>query len=599
MSSPNHYLERVRRQSLCQYLMIAFCILFGVALIANTQIAGDGSWFWYATLFRQGKLIYADMHLALQPLFVLETAWFMAIFGKGWLVSKIPAALHLIAYTMGMLLIVRASRLSDAQKAIVIGSAFFLSVCSIAYRFDDYHVVAESLELYSLVLLLKLQKSQLRACVCVSVGLGVLSGLTFTTRVNDGAALIVGVGIALLCLAPSRKSIAFLVFGIATAGTVLLVVRLTGDSFQDYAATSIFKAAGGKGGTSHVLAYPLQLLWNTRTWVRRGIVLYILAASFAWAFLVRPTMQRRTKQALTKLAVGLLIIFGPLHHYATRLFSPDLLLGVTAISVYFIYGLGIFAFLHVVYRLFSNKIDSSNPLEILLIIPLGQLAAMSMSTGGFHYGVYGPEAMLILLLPVASPVRLPSNSIKAAIIAYAAILLCYCAVVQYRVPYAWHSYQAQRMFKGRQWYHHPIYGPMIIETKLLNFIQPICTQINSDKNPKSMLGIPNPFGNYFCAVPPWHDDVQTYYDTSTKETVDRMLRELEDVPPLWILYQREPRSLDVHEKVFSHGQPLPHRLLGELIENRLADGTWSSTYSSDFGSEYELDNQWILVKTRP
>ena len=33
-------------------------------MFANTQAAGDGGWIWYAIFFREGKRLYADMHLA-------------------------------------------------------------------------------------------------------------------------------------------------------------------------------------------------------------------------------------------------------------------------------------------------------------------------------------------------------------------------------------------------------------------------------------------------------------------------------------------------------------------------------------------------------
>ena len=80
--------------------------------------------------------------------------------------------------------------------------------------------------------------------------LGVLSGLTFVTRVTDGGALFVGVAIAIVCLAPSRKIVSLLLFSVATAAAVVFVVSLTGDSLHDYAMTSIFKAAGSKGGAT-------------------------------------------------------------------------------------------------------------------------------------------------------------------------------------------------------------------------------------------------------------------------------------------------------------------------------------------------------------
>src|SRR4051794_19880494 len=81
-----------------QKLAIVFCFLFGLAIIANTLTAADGIWYWYPWYFQHGKRLYADMHLAMQPLFVLEAEFFLALFGQSWIASKIPAVLNLLAF---------------------------------------------------------------------------------------------------------------------------------------------------------------------------------------------------------------------------------------------------------------------------------------------------------------------------------------------------------------------------------------------------------------------------------------------------------------------------------------------------------------------
>jgi len=263
-----HLRRMANRDTILQNLAFALCVLFGVALIANTQAAGDGGWIWYAIFFREGKRLYADMHLALQPLFVLETAAFMALLGKSWLATKVPAVLHLFAYCLGLLLLVRKTRLSDGQKAVLLGAAFFISICFEAYRFDDYHVLADCFEIYSLVLLLSLQRSLATHRVLgFAAALGVLSGLSLMTRLNDGAALFFGVAIAIYCLAPSRRLASLLLFAVAAALTSVLVVKLTGDSLHDYAMYSIFHAAGSKGGAGSVLKYPLHRLDQSGAWL--------------------------------------------------------------------------------------------------------------------------------------------------------------------------------------------------------------------------------------------------------------------------------------------------------------------------------------------
>src|ERR1700758_5327867 len=85
-----------------RYLLSAFALTFafGIAMIANSQAAAEGTWFWYAVLFRHGERLYSQLQLALQPLFVIETAGFMAVLGEGWLASKVPAVLHVAALSL-------------------------------------------------------------------------------------------------------------------------------------------------------------------------------------------------------------------------------------------------------------------------------------------------------------------------------------------------------------------------------------------------------------------------------------------------------------------------------------------------------------------
>ena len=146
--------KRTETGSGYQTFAVAFCFLFGVAFILNIHPICDGQWFWYAKLLLQGHRLYAEMHLVLQPLFVLGTSLNMLLLGEGWLVSKLPAFLALIAFLIGLRLLASFSPLEDWRKAILIGSAFFLPILFVAYRFDDYHVWADCFEVYSIVLIL-------------------------------------------------------------------------------------------------------------------------------------------------------------------------------------------------------------------------------------------------------------------------------------------------------------------------------------------------------------------------------------------------------------------------------------------------------------
>ncbi|MEI7672241.1 MAG: hypothetical protein WCK00_09030, partial [Deltaproteobacteria bacterium] len=41
-----------------------FCFIFGLCLIANINLAGDGVWYWYANACRSGERLYSGLGFA-------------------------------------------------------------------------------------------------------------------------------------------------------------------------------------------------------------------------------------------------------------------------------------------------------------------------------------------------------------------------------------------------------------------------------------------------------------------------------------------------------------------------------------------------------
>ena len=590
--------------TLYQNLMFAGCVLFGLAMIAETQGAGDGGWYWYATLLRNGKHLYSDLHLALQPLFVLETAWFLGLLGKGWLVSKAPAVLHLVAYCVGLLLLVRGSKLSDGEKAVVLGCGFFVAICFEAYRFDDYHVLADCFAVYCLVALLRLQKaSGTRAALLLSAALGVLCGLTLTTRVNDGAALLVAVAIGIACLAPTQRLATVVLLFAACGATVWLVVSVTGDSLHDYAMYSIFHAAGSKGGTGSVLLTPLHLPVNTYRWLKdqryQKVIAYTFTVALAWVLLLRPLVCRRGWREFAMATVGLLLILLPLRWMYLPALDINMVMSFSAVVVLVGYGLGLLVLARALrWMLRPGGSKAWDRHEILLLVPLGQLASGSMSSGGTHLGLYEPVGLLILLLPICSPIRIRAEWARATLVSVAALLLCGAAHFKFSIPYSWHTYREEPLFSGRELYRHPVYGPMVIDRDLQGMIEPVCTRVGDGGAGHELLSLPFSYANYFCNIPPWHDYVQTFFDTTSKETIEGLMNELQASPPQWIFYQRQMATLRANELAYNHGEPLEQRHVDEMIERKLADGSWHAVYTSDYGDGAAWDNHWILIRTR-
>ena len=579
-----------------QKLAATFCFLFGLALIGNTQSVGDGGWYWYALLVSQGKRLYADMHLALQPLYILETEFSLALFGKGWAVSKIVPVLHLLAFCIGFLLLAQRSEWKDHQKALLMACGFFVSIRFEGYRFDDYHVLADCCFLYSLLLLLLLLENRggIRRNAYLAAGLGTLSGLTLITRLNDGAVLIMAVAAIILCVTPGRKPALIALFSLAAALTVLLSVHLTGDSLRDYAVNSIFRAAGAKGGAANVLTYPFLLPANAaRTfidpWTLR-MVFVVLVVALSWAFLLRPFLLGKQRFAVARTALGTLAIGIVLVRFV---YDVRLILMLLAVCVLVTYGLGLAVAIRFFRsRLMRRRADGWDTREFLLLVPLGMMVSVSMSSGGGFHEMYTPSAALILMLPISSPIRLHEGWRRSAFLAIAAMMMLSGLIYKSLCPLSWLSYRCPPVFVDRQVFDHAAYGPMIIDTQLLQFIVPICDRIRSGAPQPEFLSLPLPYANYFCGIPPWHGYVQTFFDTSTKRTITGLMEELQRAPPEWILYQRQMGYLSLHEEIFNRGQRLPHRDLDELIMRKIDQGAWLVAERSQYA-----ESEWILVRT--
>ncbi|WP_156781293.1 hypothetical protein [Mycobacterium gordonae] len=584
-----------------------FCIAFGLALIANTFPPAEGVWFWYSYFFTSGKRLYSDMHLALQPLYVLETSSFMSLFGNGWLVSKIPAVLHLVAYCLALFMLVRQVNLTDARRAILYCCSFFVSVSSVAFMFSDYHVLADCFALYSVVALLALGRCRsINRTLVLGAVLGALSGLAITTRLNDGGALFAAVFVALVWLTPAKKLLLLLVFCLGAILTALSVVLLSGDSLRDYLNYSIVRAARIKGGGGSVLFQSLRLPLHTVEWMAQYSPMLAcvdaLMAAGIFALVLRPLTQRRGWSTTVLAIVGSVLVV--LLASRMGLFAENnLLVALSGILVVLAYGLGILVVARLIYSLHNLKrADRWDTRQVLLLIPLALIASGSMSSGGSHCDILGPVSIFILLAALCCPLHIQNKWPRDIVVALGVLLIICTATNRAHEPYHWHNFLEKPMFADRVLYHHPDRGPMILSSDHLAMIRPVCDQIRQGGADDELLSLPLPGANYFCSIPPWHGYVQTFFDTTSSQTIRNLMEELQTNPPKWIFYQRQLTNLRVHEEIYNQGRPLEHRYLDQLIQRNIREEKWRVVYTSDYGTRKQWgevwDNHWLLIQTR-
>ena len=587
-----------------QGVAILFCILLGIAMILNNQMGGEAMWFWYASTFHHGVRIYSDLHIALQPLFILMTNAWMSLFGHRLVVTQLPSLLQICAMCAGLLLVLRESVWPDWQKGIVLLGAFGLIVSGHSYRFDDYHVVAENLILYALLILLVLARtnSARRQFMLVAM-LGVLCGLTITTRLTDGAALLVSAGICLPFLLRERRLASVALFAAAAALTVVIVVKLTGDTMSAYLNSSIFRAAGSKGGTGSIFAAPFLVLPNVvplflqlgkRTFfgLLAVVVVGVLAARF-WKPGVRWVFSAQ-------------MAFAALIFLIVPVVKRDLLLtGVVIQTVVLLLIPLLYVLAAVVLVRFAMRVSKAHAWdrrEILVLLPLAEWASYSAGAAAEPLtNYYAPLALLLLLFPVLQPLRRFSTWVYPSFLSVMALIAFSTLTSKAITPYSWQNYRVGHMFQNRDWYHHPVYGEMYIDRELLRFSTAVCTDIGSKPgvNHPDVLSLPYPFPNYFCDTPPWHNYVQTFFDTSTRATIEQMMRELDTAPPQWIVYQRQLNIMKGAERLYNHGKPLAQRDLDTMIANKIASGQWTLVDQSNYLGEENNGGGWFIIRTRP
>jgi len=586
--------ELAKRPARYLYLAAAFCFLFGLVLIATTQLAGDGGWFWYTVALLRGSRPYADLKVAIQPFFLLESELLMLVLGKSWLASRVGAVIHLALLVSGMFLVARKSDWPDPQKAVVLLGSFFVLIRFEQYRFDDYHVVTHAACIWSIYLLLRLGRGGGHDFRIAAV-LGLLAGIGLMNRVNDGAAVLCAALVVLLCATAANRFISALLFGLCAGAVVWLAVSLTGDRFGDYLAYSLFKAANNKGGAGNVLAYPFALPLNAlRYLLQRNQVVTIAfaaAASLAWFRFIRPYFAGAG--SVVGAALGTLTLIAAALSQLFVFLNGDLIEVAAALLACVCYGAGAVVAFRMIRGLLRRTPSAELAFEALVFMPLGLLAAGAMSSGG-DYKLYEAIGILVLIAPVIFPGLFRWRSMRPVYVQLALALALSGLVFKCLVPASWHSYRAPPVFARRHVLNHPVYGSMIIDPRLQEFFGGMCRTIGPDRN-VSVLSLPFPYVNYYCSIPPWRNYIQTFFDLSGRDVIDSLMADINRTPPDWILYQRQLYYLAMHERTFNGGRRLPHRDLDDLIMNKIAAGEWKVVMKERYG----LESDWFLIDTRP
>ena len=512
----------------------AGCIAFGLALIANVHLPAEGSWHFIARSWLEGKRLYADLYLVQQPLYILLTAGFQAVFGT------------LIAFALLCGRLMAWLRLPWPLDCCGLMMLFFLGIRFVAFRFDDYHAVMHCLIVASLIVSLSVPNggdAMLRRRVLLLAG---LNSLGITLRLNDGAMMAAVNTVVLWGVLPRARRLRLLSeYSLAMIAGVLTIVTITGDSFMAWAIASIGRGAATKGGGALTMA-PLMF-------VRRCVTgLLTLESVGTFQFLLDAGGVAAFAAAMIAVCAG----------FSRRV---DILVRTPGIPS------GVF------------------------LLPAALCISASVSGGGYHHGHFFASALISLLGVAWVVARWPMQTVTtAASVACGAIALA-SAVYRWQDPCSWHDYRSKPLFRDRIVVTTPTLGPCVISRSQQDFNDSLFGPIGATAN-VSLLSIPFPYPNYLLGIPPWHDYIQTFFDTTDRSRIEKMIRELSADPPDWIVYQRQPDNLAGHEQLFNAGRPLPHRALDAFIDQQLLSGAWQPVV---WGRESGRNSStWYVIRTR-
>ncbi len=594
---------------LWQSVALLLSMGLAVVMILNTQMGGEAMWFWYGNVFRHGAKLYSTLHFALQPFFVLETATWQRLFGERIAIDEIPALVHAFLLAFGLYLVLRESRWPDWQKAVILFGSFVFIVAGHSYRFDDYHVLAEAYMVYALVVLLRIGRpgrpEDPRRDLLWVATLGLICGIAMVTRITDGVALLISSVIGIVFLVRRGKIVSLLLL-MTVAGLVTVVtVKLTGDTISAWSSSSIFHAAASKGGAGSIFAAPfLVIRQSIRLLLARKRMLLFFVLAVGAAVLINRYWRGGRRYIIPvqfALAALLYLMADRYNRYDLRrsLFFEYLVLLLT-LGMYLLAAGVIFRFVRA-----RQGRGTWDPREVLLVLPMLEWASYSASAAAdplMNY--YAPVALLVLLFPVLQPFPRWAAWLNPTVVAVMALVAISGISGKILEPYSWQNYRYAGMFHNRVWYHHPVFGEMYIDRDLLRVSQRICADIGAQpgRSAPELLSLPYPYPNYFCDTAPWHDYVQTFFDTATRPQIEHLMGELQTHPPEWIVYQRQLNIMEGAERLYNHGHPLAQRELDAMLMRKIASGQWVLTDHFDYLTPDKVDPRetgWFVIRTRP
>ena len=580
---------------------------FGAYLLFSVIGAGDGMWFFYAKDFLAGRRLFSDLNLLQQPVFILINAIGISVFTQSYIAQKLVFVPILMLYVFSSYLLVNKSSSGQLFKTALFLCFFFTGIRFEAYRFDDYHAFVNMMSILMILIFMVYLSDDIskKRSIILSLAAGLVVTICILTRLNDGLILFFSSMLFYLLRRKSGYFIDLLLFLFSSVITFFVVLWVINENIFTWFSSTIVTASSAKGGIQQLLQAPFFLLFNSvnlliSSNIGTSFAISVLSIICLWCLFKIFTFFKENQKEKTHIKtfafLALYFVFLCILIYLGKLllFSGlDLIevLTVASIPMMVIFclfrGFSFFLFFREGEFLWQ---------ELLLIIPIGLFVSGAMSSGGYPLGgLYFQFALFMTTWFVLYSKHLSRYVLLSFV--FLMVLTAYTGFLyKYNNPYSWHSYFSPSLATSRTFIQTEHLGAIPMDYETYKFISPVCKIVK--ERSATMLSLPFPFANYICGSPVWNGYTQTFFDTTTKKTTDKLLSEITQNPPDLIFYQRQLYNLRNHEIVYNNGTPLPHRKVDEYVIGKLNRGDWKLLYVSAFGNNRFGDNMWLLIDTK-
>jgi hypothetical protein len=586
--------RRADRTGLWSILSIATCLAYGAVLMVNAQTASEGSFYLYAGLLNHHLKLYHDLHALAAPFFYMENAAWIKLFGPSWVAYTAYWLLHLLILTAGLFAIVRLAPISDVTRAFLLATSFFIATGYWFYRFDDYRVTTDSCGIFIALLLYRFitTRNGRLANAAIGAASGVLVAVAIMTRINDGLSMLIATIVIVSVSRQNGKLSFFTTFLIGLSSAYAAIFFSEGDTIEEFLQYVFFTSTGTKGGLASVLLSPLKFFWQIMIALSQAE--FLLGASICGFVIVSVVLfekmiRDRTvekQRPLIYLCAGIVAItdIWILVYYPGGFF-----LGALApVFMLVLVASGVWVLARSVWR---GWLAQSAP---LLLLPCAGLGSLAMSSGGQFHGNYGPLGLALALSPVVVDLTKVAVGVKRVDGTAVALAACSSMVGRSLAPVSWQYYISEPAFFHRELYYSDQRGWWIGDQTLDKFFGQVCDLV-AMSGKRQIFSTPFSFVNYYCGLPLWNNIVQSWYDTTSEETVTKIDKELEMKPPSWILYERQLRYVIQDQRVFNNNRKLAYWKIDNLIKRKVESGEWTVVTRK----RWFRGDDWFLIWTAP